>query len=77
MENRRRQSGALRKRIEIGRIDLAVQPMLQADAMPFGIADRAVADAMNAIAPISQHPNEMPADEAIGAGNPHVHARAL
>ena len=36
-----------------------------------------VADAVNAIAPVSQHPNEMPTDEAIGAGNPHAHACAL
>ena len=51
--------------------------MLKADAMPFGLADRAVADAVNAIVPISQHPNEMPTNKAIGAGNPHVHAGAL
>jgi hypothetical protein len=51
--------------------------MLQPDAASLGIADRAVVDAMNAIAPIRQHSDEMPADEAIGAGNPHVHACAL
>jgi hypothetical protein len=51
--------------------------MLQPDAMPFGLPDRAVTDAMNAIAPISQHPNEVPADEAIGAGDPHAHDCAL
>ena len=77
MENRRRQSGVLRQRIEIGRIDLAVQPMLKADATPFGLADRAMADAVNAITPISQPTNEMPTDKAIGAGNPYVHAGAL
>ena len=38
---------------------------------------RLLADAVNAIAPVSQHPNEMPTDEAIGAGNPHAHACAL
>ncbi len=77
MENCRRQSGLACKRVEIGRVDLAVQPMFQADAMLFGVSDRAVANAMNAIAPVSQHPDEVPADEAIGAGNPHVHVCAL
>lgn len=77
MENCRRQSGPACKLVEIGRVDFAVQPMLQAHALPLGFSDRAVADAMNAMAAISQHPNEMPAYKTIGSGNPDVHDRAL
>ena len=60
-------ASALRLAASISPFSQCSRPMRRLSAS----SDRAVADAMNAIAPISQHPNEMPADEAIGAGNPH------
>src|SRR6202790_4917542 len=36
-----------------------------------------MADAMDGVTPVRQHPNQMTTDEPTGAGNPNGHGRAL
>jgi hypothetical protein len=49
MEDCRWRSGSTRERVEIGRVNLAIQPRLQAETSLVGIFQRAVTDAMNGV----------------------------
>src|SRR5665213_376108 len=71
MEDRRWQSGSACKRVEIGRVDLAVLPL--AKAPPVGLCKRTTADAMDGVPRISQCLDQVPTDEPAGAGDPHGH----
>jgi len=66
-----------RQRVEIGGVDLAVQPYRKTEVLSVNILDRTMADAMDGMTAIGQRANEMPPDEPIGAGDPHCHGRAL
>ena len=77
MKDFRRQSISSSKCVEIGRVDLAIQPRLQSKAQPVGFLKRAMADAMNRMAGVGQLAGQIAADETVGAGYPDGHDAAL
>jgi hypothetical protein len=71
MENCRRQAASVRKRVEVSGVDFAVQPFTEADTLPFALVKRAVANAVDAMPLVCQHPSQVPTNETVGPGNPH------
>jgi hypothetical protein len=57
MENCRRQAASARKRVEVRGVDFAVQPFTEADTPPFALVNRAVANAVDAMPLVCQHPS--------------------
>jgi hypothetical protein len=71
MEHCRRQAASARKRVEVRRVNFAVQPFTEADTLPFAPVNRAVANAVNAMTPVCQHPSQVSTHETVGPGNPY------
>src|SRR5262249_26728576 len=66
-----------RKRVQIGGIDLAVDPALEADSAGLRGIERAMADAMHRATRSRQLVDEMAADEPVRAGDPDRHASVM
>src|SRR4051812_11543877 len=77
MKNCRWQSMFGSKRIEIGGVDLAIQPRLQAETLLFRIFKRTMADAMDGMTGDRQFAGQIAADETIGTRDPDCHDAAL
>jgi hypothetical protein len=59
--------------IQIGGINLTVQPRPQADPSLLGISDRAMAYAMDGMPGVRQFPRQIASDKAVCAGDPDAH----
>ncbi len=62
-----------RKRVQIGGIDLAIQPALQAESPPIRLRERPMAEAVDRFAAVRQLTDEMAADKAVCPGDPDRH----
>ncbi len=69
----RRQSVRSGERVQISRVDFAVDPGLQAERARIGRIEGAMTDTMNHMLAARQLADEMAADESVRAGNPHGH----
>ena len=65
------------QRVEIGRLDLAIDPGLQAKPPALGLFERAVADAVHGVTGARQLAREMAADKSPCSCYPDGHHAAL
>jgi hypothetical protein len=77
MKDRRGESVRGRQRVEIGCLDLAIDPGLQSEVPALGLSERAVADAMHGMTGARQLACEMAADKPFGSCYPNVLGHAL
>src|SRR3954471_21830461 len=77
MEDLRRQTVQGCKRVQIGRVNFAIDPGLQTEGLCLGRIERTVADAMDRMPHSRQFANEMTSDESVRTGNPRGHVLDL
>ena len=77
MENFGRRSLHRRQRVQIGRIDFAIEPEPQPEPPLFPFLNRAMTDAGNDPAGVGERACQMAPNKSVSAGDPGGHVLAL
>jgi hypothetical protein len=77
VEDDRRRAGPFGEHIQVGGLDLAIDPAHESKAGAFGVVDQAMTDPVRRATLVRQQANQIAADETVATGDPNRHALAL